>query len=679
VHLKRVPEMRDRARSLWLALLIAFAILAGIPSADAQPPHSTPHATPHPVVPSIRSDTIYRLAVDSTEYPDHGSILLLDDAVITVQADGRKTVTRHQIIQVLRHKGAESLQERRIEYDPDHQHATMSWTRVLKTDGTTISEKPSLVQESDVATPVTTEAHARRRLIRMSLSGVAPGTLVDACWTIDEWQPYRPGDFYFRWRLATQTSVRRGRLVIDAPKDMPLHLVEHHLDFERRDTVIGQRQVHQWMKQQVRWHRQEWYAPPIDSTDAAVGVDAAASTTWHDIGVWFASLAADQLRPNKAIQDTVRGVVTHATTLSDSVHAVYRWVAQDIRYVAANLESHGYRPRFPDSVLVAGLGDSKDKATLLIDALGVIGVQAFPVLTSVLDSPDSTLPTIRAFDHELVAIKNPSGYQYADPTSAFYRLESLAEADAGKFALVIGPDGHIEAVTTPTDSADSSRMAVTLTGELIGDGTFSGRVLVSARGAPEAWLRAIVSPSLDSAQRTTLLRSLVSTTIPDVKIDSLVLFDSKDFKAAPVISFVIRDVHPTQRQADVDILPHFDASATFTQMANGAAGPYRSQPIDAARILPSSAFIDEIHIALPSGWRARLPPSVSASSVFGSFDITYQQNGRSLDIVRRATGGRGLFPKNRARDVFAWLRECAKDHAPDIVIDHGPATAPSSP
>ncbi len=661
------PAVSLCASTLWLALLIASAIPAGIPSADAQ----TPHAAPHPVVQLVRSDTIYRLAVDSTEYPDHGSILLLDDVVVTVQTDGRKTVTRHQIIQVLRHKGAESLQERRIEYDPDHQHATLGWTRVLKTDGTTISDKPSLVQESDVAASVTTQAHARRKIIRMSLSGVAPGTLIDGSWTVDDWKPYRPGDFYFRWRLATQTSVRRGRLVIDAPKDMALHMVEHHLDFERRDTVIGLRQVHQWTKQQVRWKRQELYAPPLDSTDAAVGVDAAAAGTWRDVGVWFADLAADRLRPDKAIQDTVRGVVARATTLSDSVHAVYRWVAQDIRYVAANLGSDGYRPRFPDSVLAAGMGDSKDKATLLIDALGVIGVQAFPVLTSVIDSPDSTLPTIRAFDHELIAIKRPSGYQYVDPTSAFYRLESLAEPDAGKFALVLGHDGHVEDVTTPTDSADSSRMVVTLTGELTGDGTFSGRVVVSGHGRSEALLRAIVSAAEDSAQRNALLRSFVSTTIPDVKIDSVVLFDSKDFKAVPVVSFVIRDAHPTQRQADVDILPHFDASATFTQMANGVAAPYRSQPIDAARILPSLTFVDETHIALPPGWKARLPPSVSASSVFGAFDITYQQNGRSLDIVRRATGGHGLFPKNRFPDVIAWLRECAKDHAPVIVIDHG--------
>ena len=35
-------------------------------------------------IPSIRNDTIYRLAVDSTRYRDLGSILLLDDAVIAL-------------------------------------------------------------------------------------------------------------------------------------------------------------------------------------------------------------------------------------------------------------------------------------------------------------------------------------------------------------------------------------------------------------------------------------------------------------------------------------------------------------------------------------------------------------------------------------------------------------------
>jgi acetamidase/formamidase len=53
-------------------------------------------------------------------------------------------------------------------------------------------------------------------------------------------------------------------------------MIEHHLDFARRDTVIGLRHVYQWSKQQVLWHRREWFAPPLDSTDAAVGIDVAA-------------------------------------------------------------------------------------------------------------------------------------------------------------------------------------------------------------------------------------------------------------------------------------------------------------------------------------------------------------------------------------------------------------------
>jgi transglutaminase-like putative cysteine protease len=661
-----VLPMRRRARWLWLHLVIGSAILAGAP-AGAQAPYIAPRG-----VPVIRSDTIYRLAVDSARYRDLASILLLDDVVITVEADGRNTRTYHHVIQVLRQPGVPALQEQSLEYDRDHEHATIRWIRVLKPDGTIISEKPSQMQESDVAASTIDPVYAHRRVIRLSLSGIAPGTLVDASWTVEDWKPYRPGDLYLRWRLATETSVRRARLVIDAPKNLSLRMIEHHLDFARRDTVIGLRRVYQWTKQQVLWQRQEPFAPPVDSTDAAVGIDVTAPGTWHDVGHWFAGLAAARLRPDARLRDTVQRVVAHATTLVDSVRALHRWVAQDIRYVQIALGLGGFQPRFPDTVLATGFGDCKDKATLLIDALGLIGVQAFPVLTNATNQPDSTLPTIQAFDHEIVAVKQPTGYQYVDPTSEYSRFGTLPFPDAGKFALIVHPGGDIEQVTTPPDPADSNRSVVTLTGELASDGTFSGRVEAIAGGALELWLRAVMSPTQDTAQRTAILQSLVSEMIHDVKIDSLVSFDGKDFAAKPVVSFVIRNAHPTQRSGDVDILPLVDRSAAFQQMAYGVAHRYyRGQAIDAERILPAATLVSETHITLPPGWHARLPPSVSATSVFGTFAATYQQEDRLLTITRRTVGGQGIYPKNRYPELVAWLLECAKDHTPVLVIEHG--------
>jgi Domain of Unknown Function with PDB structure (DUF3857)/Transglutaminase-like superfamily len=660
--------MHPCARSLWLPLITGSAIVAGTLTGQSQAPQITPRG-----VPTIRTDSIYRLAVDSMRYQNLASILLLDDAVISVEADGRNRRTVHEVLQVLRQSGVPPLQEVSFEYDRDHEHATIHWMRVLRPDGTIISEKPSVMQESDVEASTIDPVYAHRKIIRLSLSGIAPGTLVDASWTIEEWKPYRPGDFYVRWRLATATSVRRARLVIDAPKDLPLRMTEHHLDFVRRDTVIGLRRVSQWTKQQVLWAKQELFAPPVDSTDAAVGLDVIAPGTWHDVGEWFASLATARLRPDARLRDTVQHVVAHATTLADSVRAIHRWVSQDIRYVQIALGLGGFQPRFPDTVLATGFGDCKDKATLLIDALGLIGVQAFPVLINATNQPDSMLPTISAFDHEIVAVKRPTGYQYVDPSSEYSRFETLPFPDAGRFALVVHPNGDIEHVTTPPDPRDSSRFVVRLTGELANDGMFSGRVEISASGVPELWLRALTSPAQDTAQRTAYLQSLVSTNIPDVRVDSLVSFDGKDFTAKPVVSFMIRNAHPTQRSGDVDILPLVDRSQTYKQMGYGVAPYYRSQAIDAERILPYGTLVTEVHITLPPGWHARLPPSVSATSVFGTFAATYQQEGRTLTITRRTVGSQGIYPKNRYPELVTWLLECAKDHAPVLVIDHGPS------
>jgi hypothetical protein len=51
-------------------------------------------------------------------------------------------------------------------------------------------------------------------------------------------------------------------------------------------------------------------------------------------------------------------------------------------------------------------------------------------------------------------------------------------------------------------------------------------------------------------------------------------------------------------------------------------------------------------------------------------EATYRQDGRDLIITHRTMGVRGIYPKERAADLVAWLRECAKDRVPFIVIEH---------
>jgi hypothetical protein len=656
-----------------LLVTVVGLLSAGCPplSGAAQSPDISPKGDP-----SIGSDTIYKLAVDSSAYPEQASVLLLDDGVIKVEQDGQSRRTWRQVVQILRDRAARAYQERQFTYEPDRQHLTINWVRVLKPSGEVISSEPAHQQESDLPASMVNPVYVHRRAVRMSLAGVAPGTIVDISWSYADTKPYRPGDFYQSWRVTAGTTVRRSRFIVDVPKDVDLRIVEHNLHFAHREAVTGDRKVYTWWTQDVPWIKPELFAPAADSDDLAMRVAIAMPASWSDIGHWYAALASDRERPDGKLRDTLKTIVSHSHTLDDSIRAIHRWVAQDIRYVALELGIGGYQPRDADAVISTGFGDCKDKATLFIASLKAIGVDAYPVLLHAGGRPDPSLPTIGAFNHEIAAVKRATGYEFVDLTSDLSPFGTLPFPDANTFALVVHPDGRTEEVNTPPDPADSNRLYTSLTGALTPDGVFGGRVEIRGTGAAALGLRALMRNRMDSAQRSAFVRSFAGEVFPEAKGDSLVTFDGKDLQAEPRISLVVSNGQATQRSGETDILVLRDASGHWTQLADEleARAP-RRQPIDAGKVVGAITTIGEDRITLPEEWHARLPSNVVASSAFGRYEATYQQMGRDLIISHRIAGTAGVLSKDHAPELVAWFRALAKDRVPFIVIDH---TTPST-
>ena len=659
--------MRNPPVRIQFRIVAGFACAVSATVAAGQAPHITEAGDP-----SVASDTIYSLAVDSTVYPEQSTVLLLDDGVVRVEQDGRGTRTFRQVVQILRDRAATAYREREFRYDPDHQRLTVNWIRVLKPDGDVISPKPSQTQESDVPAALSDPVYVHRKVYRASLTGVAPGTLVDLSWTIEEQAPFRPGDFFQRWRVTAGTTVRRSRFLVDAPKDMALRITERNLDFHRSESVVADRRVYVWATHDVPWIRPELYTPALDSNGTDMAVAVAAPGSWSDIGEWYAGLARDRLRADSTLADTVRGVIAHATTLDDSVRAIYRWVAQDVRYVSVALGLGGYQPRAPAVVLSTGFGDCKDKATLFIAALSTIGVQAYSVLLDAGGHPDRTLPTITAFNHAIAAIKRPSGYQFVDPTAELSPFATLPPTDYGRFALIIHPDGRTEEVTTTPRPPNADLTEARVIGTLAPDGTFGGRVEVRASGTPALALRAAMTTRMDSTQRGAFLRSMAAMAFPNAHGDSLVTFDGKDLSADPRISYVIRNGEASRRSGTTDVLLLHEGFGQLAQVADEleAQGP-RRMPIDAAKVLGAVTILGETRIALPDGWRARLPVDVAAKSAFGDYASVYRQDGRDLVITHRLQGATGILSRDHAGELIAWLRAIGKDYVPLIILDHG--------
>jgi hypothetical protein len=447
-------------------------------------------------------------------------------------------------------------------------------------------------------------------------------------------------------------------------------------------VAVGRR-VYTWATRDVPKYKGEAFA--ADSNGVVMSVALSSPTTWQSVAGWYAGLAKDRYEVTPQVAARIHDLVANARTRDDSIRAVHRWVAQDIRYVSISLGLGGYQPRAPQTVLETGFGDCKDKATLFVAALRSMGMNAYPVLLSADGGVERSMPSIGQFDHAIAAVERrpremaagsggndaASPYLFTDLTSDVTAYGTLPFSEQGEFALVVHPDGRGEEVTLPLDPITANRSETRLVGAISERGLFDGRLESAEWGAGEGALRELFSTPLDSTKRANFMRAIASRWFQGADGDSLVAFDGKNLGARPQISLLVRHGRATSPSGETQILtiPLSNLSGMREMADELERRAPRRLPIDATKILGQSTGYTELRFTLPAGWHARLPKGVNETSAFGSYVSEYTQTGRELRISRRMTGARGVLPPERVGDLITWLRAVGADDAKFIVIE----------
>jgi hypothetical protein len=636
------------------ALSLTALLLAAPLSAQA--PRITPAGDP-----TVLADTIYALGVALADAGDEDALILLDDGVVVVESDGTGSTTYRTIAQVLTRDAVDGWAELSFGYDAVDEEFTLNWVRVVETDGRVVSDEPLLHQVMDAPVADVSPIYTDRKQVRLSLAGLEPGRIVDYSYTITTEKPRRPGEFTASWLISMGQGVRRSRYVVDVPADMDLTLESAPNTMDPVIEVQGGRKTYQWNASdlapiepeyfQVMWERPEYQS-----------VQWATPSSWADIGAWYADLARDRYELSADVLAQAEAVVG-AREGNALLQELYRWIAQDFRYVSISLGLGGYQPRLPAEVLASRSGDCKDKATLFIALARHYGFEAYPVLLN-SGGAEEELPSVGQFNHAIAAVRHEGEWIYLDLTASIVPFGEIPGGYQGEFGIIVFDDGSVEEITFPLDPPEANGVYVTVEGTLGVDGSFDGTFTSRSTGLVAHEARASLAREFTADELEDAAQGLAAV-VEGGRGSNLRIFHGMDLEAEALLSVDISSARATRQNVgggQIFILP-IDSHGNPELVAALEAEPPRISPIRIDEVSGPVTLHSELRLTLPEGWTAELPEDVVAHSRFGVYEARFDQEGTLVTVSRHLTGATGEAPKEAYGELVDWLRAIATDEA----------------
>ncbi len=652
--------MRSRPCNLLLLLLV------GLPGVvQTQAPVLTPQGDP-----SVDDSLIYAGAVSLADYPGADYVLLFDDGIVRVETDGRRRVTYRQVVQILTQDGAEQWGELAYGYPSTRTGFTLNWLRVYSPQGELVSDGPAHAQESTPDVPLAAPVYTDWRVTRITVGGLEPGAILDVSSTYDTFRPAYAPDFDYSWLFNQPVDVRKSRFVVDVPAAIAPRVQERNVMYRHREYTTDDRRVLEWLADSIPAVELEPF--PGTPNNVASSVRVSSQLPWDSIAGWYHAMARDRYELTNDIGEELAGEYAGARTMRDSVAAVHRWIAQDLRYVSLSLGDGGYQPRRPADVVETRFGDCKDKTTLFVAIVTALGLDASPVLVSTTGGVDSLMPTMLRFDHMIAAVETSRGREFADLTSPLTPFGRLPNHLQGEIGLLVRSDGSSEIVVLPADGPDASLREAYVAGELSDDGSFEGEFTVQATGVEEYELREAIAGSVtqDDADLMSLGEEFATGIFDRAVVDSVQALGGSDLTLLPMIAVWIKVPDLVTRSGSKLVLPlPLPLYSMDGWIRDLEADTLRRFPIDLEAFLGSARHRTEFVVIVPPGWRAELPPDVEVDGVFGRYRAGYAQEGRVVRAVREFAAHPGLQPPDSIAGLIAWMRAVSQDRTQFLVLE----------
>ena len=627
--------------------------------------------------------------VTAAKYPDADSVLVDSLESVEYKPDGTYTSTSTSTTKILTEKGRREEGVITVGYSARYGKAEILDVRVTGADGVErkVDVSATTKETTDNSSVSSNIYDPMQRKITCTVPGLKVGDVIRYTTRRTVSKPRVKDLFADISVLEWKCPILMQEYRVKAPRERPLMRTAVRNPIGnvkyRKEALPDGSVLHVWTAKDSPQAFEEPDMPPLYKQVQRVIVSTAED--WPHISRWYWDLSLPHLaKTTSAITNRVNEIVASLPAGAkdgDKIAAIYKWVAQEVRYMGLTMEdtSPGYAPHDVNITFDNKYGVCRDKAALLVAMLRVAGFEAFPVLIHAGAKMDPEVPQ-PYFNHAITAVRAPGapganadGFILMDSTDESSR-DIMPAYLGNRSYLVATPEGeglHVSPVVSP----DANALVVRSEGNLERDGSLVMESRIAFKGLN------------DNIYRHAMLRRK-----PEECRRAFERMLTKAVPGAEVLSFnmVPKDLRETERELGVTLRYRVNEAVLRGETRDELAVPFVGRVLGAANwllegstslekrrfplVVSSTAKVDEsvrIELGGTLGKPVSLPGGAKVAGPY-SFENSYSVKDGALSAKRVLSVNAVEFSPKEYLDVREGIKraEAAERARPAFAKDH---------
>lgn len=303
----------------------------------------------------------------------------------------------------------------------------------LTADGQRHDVAPDRIYTQESYSSASAPLYADHKVRVIVFSNLVPGSRVVYQVRRTRNIPYFPGYFDLWETFSVFDQFDDAEVNLQAPAQLPMHIFIRGVEGEDKPQIRDGQAHWRWrysrsvpMKDQ-NWAAHSWTFSPT--------IMASTYGEWSQLAKVYQQKASAAAQVTPRIQALADNITAGISDRREQAEALYRWVAQNIRYVAVYLGNGGLEPNSAQSILDNHYGDCKDHTVILEALLAAKGIESSPALIGMDEgSILPEVPLLSRFNHVISYV--PEFNLYLDPTNPWARFGQLSEGELGAPVLL---------------------------------------------------------------------------------------------------------------------------------------------------------------------------------------------------------------------------------------------------